>query len=285
MSTNPSSPAPRGPWRLLPPLAVLLVSLGLLAYRVATPDWDWFWGAPPAPRLEALAMAPPDPSPAVDVPVSPPGPIQQPPEAPADDGRDAPPIPETETDPDEEVFREAEKARAQRDEIARFKEKEADRLAERPPPQPRFPGPGGGVDGRQFERWLRQQRAIEAEMDALIAQHFQQFDELVNAQRDQLRRDMERHGARPRGVQPGPQFHVLPFPEFGARDLFKEFFRAPRPGPPARPQPFQEWGPRPQAPQPRRAGPPARQDRPAPVDPKTYAMRESGPRTYVPVWS
>jgi hypothetical protein len=242
-----------------------------LIYRVTTPDWD-FWGrlSPPA-QPRAVVQVPPRTT--EEAPEA----LAETPEGPAleTEPREVAPPALAEVDPDEEVRKEAERARAQRDEIARFKEKEADRLAQQPPPRPLVPEFRGGIDPRQLDQFLRRQRAIEAEMDALMAQHFAQFDDIIRAQRDLMRRDFDHFAPGPRRGRAAPPDFGGPFPGFGAGDPFQGAFRGAWPNGPARPNRGAVPVPTP-TPRPRRQPPPPprpeiERDGPKAPDPRTYA--------------
>lgn len=178
--------------RLLPPLLLLLVCSPLITYRVMTHDWYWWSHQAKAPAGAAPALARNDarPAPAVVPEAEEVAPEAPPAEAlpvapPAAEEIARPAAPEVAAaDPDEAIRQEAEKARAEREELAKFKDKEAERLAKLPPPRPQ---------GRQLDQ--AQVEEIRKQMEAFAANHRRQFQ----AQLDMMRRDMADFDAFARG--------------------------------------------------------------------------------------
>ena len=172
--------------RFLPPALILLLGAGLIAYRLAIPDWHWDLAAKPPPK----SMTP--------TPASKSGPVATKPAAPkavpdavARAARD-------------DIRREAEREKARREEIERLKEEEGRRLAAeerrdpRPMPDPRVGHLIPGDRERQFRGWADDQ--AEA--------HRRRFEAMVREQQELQRRRMEeiwgRHQAMIDQMQPRP---------------------------------------------------------------------------------
>lgn len=187
-------------WAFVPPLLILGVSLGSFAYRLSVSDWYWgpaparkapvavAWAEPPgllsesrvpnsatvpAPE-DAIAEKPePEPDRALsqnDGPKAATAPAESSP-SPSDAVAGVKPEPES-LDPEESIRRQAERTREHRDEIARLKEHEAERLDRNPPqPEPRF----GAVNPAQIEALLRRQLAMRREMEAMMEARIRGF--------------------------------------------------------------------------------------------------------------
>ncbi len=127
---------------LLPPFVAILAAVGLLIYRVNTPDWHW--EADPAPRVTTAEAQAPEPAVEAE-------PAPKPAEVAKVDGAPKPaetpasavaPLPEKAPQPEstprvaqteEEIQKEAERIRAEREELERIKKAEGERLAKIPP--------------------------------------------------------------------------------------------------------------------------------------------------------
>ncbi|MFO0956757.1 MAG: hypothetical protein U0800_04725 [Isosphaeraceae bacterium] len=281
----------RRTWAFLPPFLILGVSLGLLAYRMNATNW--YWGAAPARRPGPMlaradrpqtVLLPPTAGeqPVAVRPIDPQDPnlpTEQP--APPEVADPAGERPEAvaherpkEEDPEESIRREADRARAQREEIARFKDQEADRLDRNPPrPEPLF----RGMNPAQAEAMRRRQLAIQRQMDAMMEAQIQQFDEIFRGRRAPGRRQPARPPLPWGGLgqanpsSPAPGFLPMIPPEVQSEmdRMFEDVFRM-QPGqglrraipPPANRGP----GRRPQqAPQPPQIEPPADE-----IDPRFF---------------
>lgn len=258
IAAGSSGRSKRRRWVFLPPMLIVGVSLGLFAYRMNASDW--YWGPVPV-RKAGPTLARVEPPVQADVPETaavepdaPPGPdVEQPPDAVAQ----AEPV-----DPEESIRREAEQARVHRDEIAKLKEREADRLDRNPPrPDPRF----GGFNPAALAAIQRQRQAMMRQMEAMMEDQVRQFEGMFPGRRVPGGRFMP---PLPWGG-PAPGDRDLPMPGFlpnlpaevqAEMDrMFEGTFRVPaRPGlrrAPANPFPVPPPGPR--RPQPPRDPSPA----------------------------
>jgi hypothetical protein len=181
---------------------MLLISGSVMTYRVLTPDWYWWSHRPPRLAASNLALAdrsalpdsPPIPAP-IDEPVAGEAPPSenaashtadmepQPEASPIPPGTDGS-TPPTANDLDEQIRLEAEHARAERDKLETFKEREAERLAKLPPPRPSRPL--RRIDPAEI---ARMQQRIREQMDGLMALQRRHLDEMLRAHRQWAGRD------------------------------------------------------------------------------------------------
>lgn len=157
---------------LLPPLLAILAAVGLLVYRVRTPDWHW--SSPPSP--ETTQPAKPK-TPAV-VHVTP----AQEPEPPAIAQAEPPKAPEPTSKPSEtrpvpdsapkvaqtreDIEKEAARIHAEREELERIKKAEGERLAKLPP-KPRQHPSMEEMQALAMAEMSRMQREMDAMMQRM----------------------------------------------------------------------------------------------------------------------
>lgn len=126
------------PW-LLPPLLAIVAALGVLLYRVRSPDWHWDSSSKPAKLAEAAPKPPEKPAEAKPKePTVAKAETPSVPEPPSPAAVDSEPVPKPEPAPkvaqtQEEIEKEAARIRAEREELKKIKEKEGERLAKLPP--------------------------------------------------------------------------------------------------------------------------------------------------------
>lgn len=182
-----SSGRRRRRWALVPPLLILAVSLGLLVYRMNVSDW--YWGSVPkrTPVPTLARVDHPGPVPFPTAPIIPPDdPKSAEPEARTEALEGAPPDaavqvdePSSLEDADDSIRREAEQARAHRDEIARLKERETERLDRIPTrPDPGF----GGLNPAQLDALRRHQLAVRRQMEAMMEAQVRRFEGMFRDQ-------------------------------------------------------------------------------------------------------
>jgi hypothetical protein len=198
----------QGSWLVIPPLVAMMFACAALLYRVGTPDWRWGWPSfawitgprEPAPKpltpvIEANAR------PATSEPATPPPQAESAASAPAttdhaeqpstaaadveaapvEDEASKPPAPRlAEAKPDEtpaplsDLQREADRIKAEREELERIKRDEAKKLAEAPRRRPGFnrffvnpnrlrAAPRGDLE-RRLEEQMEAQLALIEEM-------------------------------------------------------------------------------------------------------------------------
>jgi hypothetical protein len=221
---------------LLPPLFIVLLGAGFIAYRVRTPDWrglsfEWSWPTfgnrptstpAPAPIL-ALKTEPAKPELVPPRPVEPAKPKDEPKPSPDLAGKAA-----AEVDPLGDIEREAEKTRERIATLEKLKEQESQKLAETE--DERRQADRGLLRGRrippdQLRKMIEAHRAQLAQQMAMI-EEFQrrQFDRMA-----QLHPDFFRPGrmgmlpdpfATPKGNGMFPGFEgFMPMPQGGVTQL------------------------------------------------------------------
>lgn len=210
--------ASRLPKGFVPPLLVMILAVVGLSIRAMNPDWRGLTqeaggrigslfasraAAPARPIAAKVNPAPPKPDLAVAVKPAPEPPkVATPKPAPAPAAWD-------------EIRRDAEKAKADRAEVERIKAKADEELANAPMPPPRRNRNNNPAAMRM------QQEAVMRQMQALMADHQNEFDRMVlarRAQQERFLREFRQNG--PRGF--GGFDRMPPMP--------RDFFNAPLPG-------------------------------------------------------
>lgn len=119
---------------LLPPLLAILVASGLLAVRINTPDWHWSSTRHRSPEPRQAA-ADPTPKLAEVVDRSVDGAVES---ALGQARGHDPERAQVASKAQDDIEREAERLRAEREELERIKEQEGERIAAQPPAKPRW---------------------------------------------------------------------------------------------------------------------------------------------------
>jgi hypothetical protein len=174
--------APRGNWRLVPPVLALLFAVGLIAYRTRVSDWrpQWRLPSPPIAKAPTKPNAIPAPS-QVEKPGAAPLVARQPgaekaePPALAQLAKPEEPAAPPQLSAIDEIQKEAERIKAEREELAKIKEREGEKLAERAR-DPRV------LAGRDAAGFRRQQLQAERRMQLALEAHERRFNELLAAQ-------------------------------------------------------------------------------------------------------
>lgn len=206
-SINDSSPrdlAPRrntGAARLWPAAILITLSLGLLAFRLSIADWHWTW--PWTTRTQPVPIVQqPEPAhtPANSAPAPAPAPLAANGTGAETTAAEPEPAPELaqSVDPDDtvagtplalnDIEREADRIRKEREELEKIKEQAGKEIAN----APRRPLPGmRGIDPALI---ARQQAEMERFMMERMAEHQKRFEEMLRSQRN----FMANRGLRPR---------------------------------------------------------------------------------------
>lgn len=206
-------PARRRRRWLLPPLLAILVASGLLVFRVNTPDWHWISPRPSAPDPRRT-VADPTPKMASVMDRAVDGAVRS-----ALDARGiAPERARVAEGVQDDIEREAERLRAEREELERIKEQEGERIAALPPAKPRWEArrlPPAEI-ARLRREWMRQQeemiRRQMAEMRRFEEQMLQQRRMIPGWVESDFARQRERMERMMRGgFGMGPGFGADPF--------------------------------------------------------------------------
>ncbi len=187
----------RWPKGIVLSLMAMTCGVVVLGIRAAQPDWrgliqetrgragSWFVASNPAVKAEALKPVPPAAKALAKAK------IPARPEAAA---------PRKEKDAWDEIRREAEKAKADRDEAERIKNRAESELAEATPPPPRWRGRMNPAVAAEIRR---RQAAMMMQMEAQMAeQQARMRNEILRFQNDQMRM-FEDFARRPPGLGPG----------------------------------------------------------------------------------
>lgn len=172
----------------MPPMLLMVLAAGLLVYRAGVADWHWEW-----PKVEGApktAVVAPKPAPKADAPVDakPAVPAVAEPKAAEKGPLLALNAPAKPADPDakkkalDDIQKEADRIRAEREELAKIKEREGEKLATAPRP----PGIGHGGNRAMV---ARQRAQMQAMMRAGMAEHDRRVREMMRDQRAFLARN------------------------------------------------------------------------------------------------
>jgi hypothetical protein len=175
-------PARRKRWWLLPPLVAILLAAALLAVRINTPDWHWSSTRlrSPEPRQ---AAADPTPKMADVVDRSVDGAVES---ALGQTRGHDPERAQVASKAQDDIEREAERLRAEREELERIKEQEGERIAAQPPARPRWEA----------------RRLAPAEIARLQREQMRRHEEIFRRQLAEMRR-FEEQMLRQGGMMPG----------------------------------------------------------------------------------
>lgn len=173
----------RGSWRLVPPIFLMLLAIGVFGLRAGVSDWHWQWPSWPKPK-PTVASAAPKPKPAPNTPAS----KRTADAAPAAKPESSPKLADAaKADAEkqkaiEDIQKEADRIKQQREELAKIKEREGEKIASAPRPAPIF--------GRGNPAFVVQQRAqMEAMMREAMAQHQRQVEAMFREHRDFIARN------------------------------------------------------------------------------------------------
>jgi hypothetical protein len=173
--------APRSGARIVPAALAIVVALALFGYRAAQPDWHWEWptARPNTASPKVAQVAPKANQPAASSQKSK-KPDDAKPHAEPKIAEQKPPAPDAKAAIDD-IKKEADRIRAQREELAKIKEREGKKIAEAPQP--------AGPRGRNAVALAQRQARIAQLMRQNMAEHQRRVDAMLRGQREFMARN------------------------------------------------------------------------------------------------